>query len=133
MPGTQADLDSFVSQVITLFNSNVGHVNPDMTPFLDEDVVLVSIQKQLIYTGVVAVQAFFNNQFQDDPTFTPIPLQAPTISGDKLTGCVSGNAQWKDNHGKEGIRYAFTFVWRSTNSTGGSLGPGWRISSLSGT
>jgi hypothetical protein len=134
MPGTTADLTIFMTDSITTFNSNVNHVNPDMRPFLDQDVILISIKKQLIYTGIDAVYAFFNVQFQDDPTFTPIPVQTPAVSSDGFTGYVSGNAKWKDNNGSEGIRYVFTFVWRPANTSGyGDAGAGWRLSSISGT
>jgi len=109
-----------VKDVIDTFNKAVDAFNkwdqpPVLSGLLDDNVVLVTVDKHKPYTGKANVLAYLQQyQWPVQPTFTPTTVQVTENHGGNVAHII-GTADWQDTDGNidGSIRYAFNFIYKN--------------------
>jgi hypothetical protein len=115
MPGTKAALMEFFKSGVTAFN---GHA--DMTPFLDENATVFSVNHHHAYSPQAVAAAYLELQYHDNPTFT-IPNDSNVsvaLNKTSTAAVIQGITTWTDdNHPGEPLTFRCTFVYNEDQAT----------------
>ena len=109
---TEDDLRKRFLDCVTIFNANTDST---IGGYLDQYVTVQSVHKGDLISGIVDVEAYFADQFEDNPHFNPGQEgQTYRVNVSGSQGQVWGLGKWRDDnntHGEdEPVKFNFIFV-----------------------
>jgi hypothetical protein len=117
------DLETTFKNACAIFNKDTDKTIGDL---LSPNIIVYSVTDQDIYVGIQEAENFFAADYADHPQFDPYTNFTPkySVTADNKTGVITGKANWRDDNGKEVLKYSFVFTYDSAAPNN------WRILSL---